>query len=116
MSSAKLFQWIEGKKGEGYLKLLLVLAKFPVPWDLHFLKMPEGSSIEPHVDPYPSHKMYRINFVLQEPEEGGQFVCPEAMIDWRRIKFFRPDIMEHSVQRVDEGERFVLSFGFCIPI
>lgn len=109
-----MWKWEEGRQGGGYRKFSMVMTKFPIPWDLHLLHMPKGSCIKEHTDPFPGYKMYRVNIVLKEPEVGGQFVCPGAMADWRRIKIFRPDTMPHKVECVEEGERFVLSFGWCI--
>lgn len=111
-----MWTWEEGRQKGGYKKFPIVFTKFPIPWDLHLLKMPKDSYIKEHTDPYPNYKMYRVNLVIREPIEGGQFRCKDAMIDWRRLKFFRPDIMKHSVDCVSEGERLVLSFGFCIPV
>lgn len=109
-----MWKWELGRQGGGYLKLPIVFTKFPIPWDLHLLKMPKGSCIKEHTDPCPGYNMRRINIVLKEPDEGGEFVCKDAMINWRRFKYFKPDSMPHSVACVEEGERLVLSIGWCI--
>jgi aspartyl/asparaginyl beta-hydroxylase len=92
----------------------LIMSRLPVPFDIHLVKMPQGSSVPEHTDPFNGRKMYRFNVVLREPEEGGEFKCAESILDWRRIKFFRPDINPHSVTQVTKGERLILSFGICL--
>ena len=109
-----VLKWEKGRQGTGYLKLPIIFTKFPIPWDVHILKMPERSRIKLHTDPVPNYKVYRLNIVLREPKEGGKFICPSAMINFRRLKYFRPDVMPHSISRIEEGERLVLSIGWCL--
>ena len=106
-------KWQEGRQGGGYLKLPIVMTRFPIPWDLHVLKIPKGSVIKEHTDPVPGYNMYRINVILKQPKAGGEFKCANTLINWPRLKYFRPDIEPHSVTRVEDGERLVLSIGWC---
>ena len=56
--------------------------------------------------------MYRFNIELIEAKKGGKFICPKCIWSWKeRIYFFRADDSYHHVTRVEEGERWVLSFG-----
>jgi hypothetical protein len=36
-------------------------------------------------------------------------------LNWNRVKWFRPDIHEHSVTPITKGTRYVLSFGWLWP-
>lgn len=109
-----MFKWQSGRQNGGYLKMPLVMSLLPVPWDIHLVKMPEGSVVKEHTDPFNGRRMYRLNIVLSEPEEGGEFKCERTILNWRRVKFFRPDLYRHSVTQVTKGSRLILSFGICL--
>ena len=53
-----------------------------------------------------------MNIVLKHAKGGGVFACQKAIINWPRIKLFRPDLSEHSVSAVEMGTRLVLSIGW----
>ena len=59
-----------------------------------------------------SGKHYRLNIVLKKARLGGEFICPDAIFQRKRIKFFRPDISEHQVTKVVAGSRYLLSIGW----
>lgn len=101
-------KWVAGQLGSGYEKLTLL--KFPC-LDMHLIRFPKGSHIDPHVDPAPKGRQWRMNVVLKVCEQGGDFVCPNAFVNWRRLKIFRPDVQTHEVTRVTEGDRLVLTVG-----
>jgi len=109
-----MWKWQQGRQGGGYKKFSIVMTKFPIPWDMHLLYIPSGAEIKLHIDSVEGYKMYRINIILKQAKEGGKFFCPGAILNWRRIKLFRPDIMSHGVTKVSKGERLVLSVGWCI--
>lgn len=106
------FRWQRGRQGTGYDKILLLTARWPLPFDSYLIRYPEGSEIPPHTDPVQAGRHYRLNIVLKSPRSGGEFVCATPIYASRRIKLFRPDACEHSVTRVVGGSRYVLSVGW----
>lgn len=105
-------QWDHGRQMTGYDKMLLAKMDWPVSFDLYVLKYPKGSSINRHTDRVWFGNHHRINVVLKNAIEGGEFVCEKAIINKPRIKYFRPDIHSHLVTEVKEGSRYVLSLGW----
>lgn len=106
-------KWERGRQESGYDKMLLAYGKFPLPFDCYILRFPEGSEIGTHTDPVDKGKKhYRMNIVLKKAKEGGEFVAENAIINWPRVKLFRPDVTPHSVTRVVTGYRYVLSIGW----
>ncbi|MCH9670742.1 MAG: 2OG-Fe(II) oxygenase, partial [Gammaproteobacteria bacterium] len=67
-----------------------------------------------HRDTVESGMHYRLNIILKHAKEGGAFVCDRKIIDWPRVKIFRPDICEHAVLPVIRGSRYVLSVGWIL--
>jgi len=108
-----IIKWEPGRQGGGYRKLALLVSRFPIPWDIHLIHMPEGSFIAPHKDPFIGCKMYRVNVVLRASKKGGEFICARPTLNFSRLKFFRPDIQEHGVSKIESGSRLVFSFGWC---
>lgn len=114
----KLFKWVEGQQMTGYFKLTLAFVSkwTPIPFDCYILKYPTGSYIPPHRDELQiPGRHYRLNIVLKRGE-GGEFVCDNPIYGSKRINLFRPDLELHSVTRVTKGTRYVLSFGFALPM
>ncbi len=107
-----LFRWQKGRQQSGYEKMLLAGAKWPLKFDLYLLKFPEGCEVPPHTDVVASGKHFRLNIVLKQAKSGGEFVCKSPIFCSKRIKFFRPDLCEHSVTRVVAGNRYLLSIGW----
>ena len=108
-----MFKWIKGRQQSGYDKMLLATAKFPIPFDCYLLRFPEGSEIDTHTDPVDQGKRhFRLNIVLKHANVGGEFVADDSIVNWSRVKLFRPDITPHSVTRVERGTRYVLSVGW----
>ena len=105
-------RWQKGRQKTGYEKLLLLSAKWPRSFDVHLLRFLQGHEIPPHVDQVDFGQHHRLNIVLKQAKEGGEFVCQNPIYESRRIKYFRPDISEHSVGRIIEGSRYVLSVGW----
>jgi len=108
----KLFRWERGRQKTGYDKMLLCGAVWPIKFDTYLLKFPENSEIPNHKDKVDSGKHYRLNIVLKKAERGGEFHCSNPIFETNRIKFFRPDISEHSVSKVIKGNRYLLSIGW----
>lgn len=111
---AHAFRWQRGRQGTGYDKMLLVTGPLPVPFDSYLIRYPEGSEIPPHTDPVKSGRHYRLNIVLKAPSSGGDFICSSPLYETNRIKFFRPDVCEHSVTRLVGGNRYVFSLGWVL--
>ena len=107
-------RWQHGRQGTGYDKMLLLTARWPLPFDSYLIRYPEGSEIPPHTDPVQAGRHYRLNIVLKSSPSGGDFVCAMPIYASRRIKLFRPDACEHSVTRVVGGSRYVLSLGWVL--
>jgi hypothetical protein len=105
-------RWREGRQRSGYDKMLLLQSAWPLPFDVYLLRFREGSEIPPHTDAVASGRHYRCNVVVRSAKQGGEFVCATPIFATRRIKLFRPDACVHSVTRVVEGTRYVLSVGW----
>ena len=108
----KLLRWQHGRQESGYDKMLLVTLKRPIPFDCYLIRYPIGSSIAPHTDPVKDRRHFRLNIVIKRSPIGGKFLCDNPLFTTTRIKFFRPDISEHSVTRVEGNSRYVLSVGW----
>ena len=106
------FRWRRGRQHSGYDKMLMLTGMWPFPFDVYLLRFPVGSQIAPHKDKVSAGRHYRFNILLRRALEGGEFKCKAPLFETGRIKFFRPDISEHSVSRVSRGSRFVLSIGW----
>lgn len=110
----KWLNWEKGRQNSGYEKMLLATLPKPFPFDCYLLKYPEGSKIGWHTDEVPEGKNhYRLNITLQQPLRGGLFRTKNPPIyKSNRVAFFRPDKNEHEVTEIEEGTRYVFSFGF----
>lgn len=112
MSLGDWLRWRVGRQNSGYEKLLIVGARWPVKIDLYLLKFPEGSEIPEHTDNTDSGRHFRLNIVLVRATKGGEFRCRSPIYESSRIKFFRPDLSPHAVEKVVKGTRYVLSLGW----
>ena len=109
---SRLFRWQKGRQNTGYAKMLIGCGLWPYPFDIYILKFSEGQEIPPHVDKVERGEHYRLNIILKAPTTGGEFVCSSPLYESKRIKYFRPDMSEHSVGKVLKGSRYVLSIGW----
>ena len=107
-----LLRWQRGRQNTGYDKMLLCGAIWPIKFDLYLLKFPQGSEIPPHKDKIVAGQHYRLNIILKQAQNGGEFICKDPIFESRRIKLFRPDISEHQVSTVLKGNRYLLSLGW----
>jgi hypothetical protein len=103
-------KWVKGRQGTGYERFTLFNLGV---CDMHILRYKKGTHIPPHKDVVPHWKHFRINIIFKKAV-GGSFICPDAHINWSRLKLFRNDIHEHSVNRVEDKTRYVLSIGFLL--
>ncbi len=116
----KWLHWELGRQNTGYAKMLLAQCKFPkligkyvLGFDLYLLKYPAGTEIPEHVDKVANYRHYRVNVILKNAKSGGEFKAAETIVDWRRLKIF-PSDKPHSVAKIIEGTRYLLSFGTCL--
>lgn len=106
--------WKEGRQGSGYFKRPLIVSK-RFKFDSYLLKFPVGSEIGLHKDTANEGRHFRLNIILRQSRIGGEFICSETLLDWPRIKLFRPDLQEHAVTKVEDRSRYVLSIGWLRP-
>ena len=97
-------KWELGRQGTGYRKLKLLTGK---SFDCYLIDYPPGTHIPIHVDPVPGFCHFRINLLLL----GEDKFIGETILSFGKVKFFRPDIMPHSVEEVST-RRIVLSIGW----
>jgi hypothetical protein len=114
MDWAKWLRWERGRQNGGYDKLLIAQSQL-LKFDLYVLRFPEGAEIKPHTDPVKTGRHFRLNVIVKAARRGGEFVVKDAIVNRPRVKFFRPDVSEHSVTRIEEGSRYVISFGYVRP-
>lgn len=79
---------------------------------IYLVRYTAGHRIIPHVDMVSEGRLYKLNCVLVKPEAGGEFCCERNIFSWfGRIILFRPDLYQHSVSRIECGNRWLLSFA-----
>jgi hypothetical protein len=110
--NSRWLKWQEARQQGGYMKMLLLTSHVPLPFDVYLLKYEKDSFVPPHTDKVDHGQHYRLNVIFKKAKLGGDFVCKGAIIDWERIKLFRPDLHEHSISRIESGTRLVLSIGW----
>lgn len=115
--------WVDGRQNSGYSKSELEIT-WPVrralnimgdPWlyDAYLLRYPPGSEIKPHVDPsIPGLCHIRLN-VLIKYGIGGTLNLNgvDIRIQPGDAYIFRPDVVTHSVSKVIQDTRLMLSIG-----
>jgi len=106
------FCWHKGRQETGYEKMRLLASKWPLPFDVYVLRFKVGSEIPLHTDEVSHGEHHRLNIILKNAQEGGQFLCEKPIINAHRIKYFRPDMAAHQVSKVVAGTRYVLSIGW----
>lgn len=108
--------WKSGRNQTGHFVHTICKSRWPIPFDIYILKFPEGSHTPPHKDAvyeeFRGRKHLRLNIVIKQTESGGEFRCQQAYVNFPRVKFFRPDIYTHRVDRITKGTRYVLSIGW----
>lgn len=112
--------WLKWKRGRhnksGYKSLLLFFNPWLVPFHVIMLKYPPGSYIRPHKDAVDGKLHYRLNVVLKPAKKGGLFNTKGAFIKTKILNFFRSDLCEHEVTKVEEGTRYVFSIGWVVKV
>jgi hypothetical protein len=110
----KLFKWQLGRNNTGYEIFTLAYVNILfLSFDCHFIRYKVGSYIPEHRDPVkPDLKHYRLNIELWPAKKGGELLCEKSIFRWGPINFFRPDEALHSVTKVEQGIRYLLSIGW----
>jgi len=101
--------WEAGRQGTGYRKLVLFRGRKWLPFDCYLIDYPVGSSIPTHTDPVEGKRHFRLNILLR----GEDKFNGDAIFKSRRVVFFRPDIMPHSVEQVS-SRRLIFSIGWAV--
>lgn len=107
----RLWRWGKDVNDTGYRIFTIAFSK-RLGIDIYLFHYKTGSYIPKHKDPKNNGPMYRFNIELIKAKKGGQFVCKKMLWSWaNRVFFFRADDSYHYVTKIEEGERWVLSFG-----
>lgn len=79
---------------------------------IYLVRYSAGHRILPHVDMVSEGQLYKLNCVLVKPRVGGEFVCEKTMLNlFGRLIIFRPDLHQHQVSKIQQGNRWLLSFA-----
>lgn len=107
----RLWRWGYDKFDTGYKIFTLAYSK-RFGFDCYLFYYPQGSFIPKHKDPAKYGPHYRLNFELVKAKNGGKFICDRTVFSlFGRIHCFRADAFYHQVTPIEEGCRWVLSFG-----
>lgn len=110
----RLWRWGNDTYDTGYRIFTLFFSKL-LGMDIYLFHYKQGSYIPKHKDPSKGKRMYRLNFEIIKSDKGGQFICNKMIWHWRdRIYFFRADDSYHKVTPIEQGSRWVLSFGILL--
>lgn len=99
-------KWQPGRQGTGYRKLPIFQISFA---DMYLIHYPVGAYVPTHTDVVEGKKHYRLNIILW----GEDNFQGQTLFSTKRIKFFRPDLTPHNVDKVTKN-RLVLSLGWAI--
>ena len=80
--------------------------------NVYLVRYPQGHKVGPHVDMVSAGRLYKLNWVLIKPRAGGEFICDKNLFNlFGRVYLFRPDLHQHRVSRIEQGNRWLLSFA-----
>lgn len=83
---------------------------------LNLVTYPQGHSVLRHNDPMGSGRYFKLNIVLKKASEGGEFRADKVIFKlFNRVFLFRPDIYSHSVTKIEQGHRKLLSLALHLP-
>ncbi|PVY70035.1 2-oxoglutarate-Fe(II)-dependent oxygenase superfamily protein [Tamilnaduibacter salinus] len=81
--------------------------------NIYLVRYPQGHKIVPHVDMVSAGRLFKLNCVLVKPKAGGEFLCEKHIFNlFGRVVLFRPDLHQHRVSTIENGNRWLLSFAF----
>ncbi len=75
----KFLRWEKGRQETGYDKMLIATAKWPRPFDMYLLRFFPGHEIPLHKDGVKEGEHHRVNFILKNSKEGGEFICEDSI-------------------------------------
>jgi len=108
------FRWGYDTYDTGYRIFTIAFSKL-FGFDCYLFHYKTGSYIPKHKDPANGGAMYRFNVEIWKAKKGGKFHCKKMIWSWReRFYLFRADDSYHHVTPIEEGSRWVLSFGKTI--
>lgn len=111
--SLTLWKWGKDRFSDvGNYKIFTIAYSMKIGFDCYIFHYPTGSFIPKHKDPAKFGPQWRLNFTLKKPIKGGEFVCNGPYYKWWRFTLFRADFYYHYVNKIEEGERWLISFGF----
>ncbi|RFF27262.1 MULTISPECIES: 2OG-Fe(II) oxygenase [unclassified Wenzhouxiangella] len=80
--------------------------------NIYLVRYSEGHRVVPHVDMVSEGRLYKFNWVVVQPEAGGEFICEKNIFNlFGRFILFRPDLHQHQVTKIERGNRWLLSFA-----
>lgn len=110
----RLWKWGDDVHNTGYRIFTIAFSK-KLGFDIYLFHYKTGSYIPKHKDPGNNGAMYRFNIELVKAKKGGIFNCRKMIWQWLdRFYLFRADSSYHYVTEIEEGSRWVLSFGKVI--
>lgn len=81
-------------------------------FSISLVRYSQGHNIMPHLDMIAEGRLYKFNWVLVKPKEGGEFICDRTLFNlFGRFILFRPDLYQHQVSKIERGQRWLLSFA-----
>ncbi len=123
-----------GRQGTGYelapvpdgLFKLVKLASYralgidkSVGHDCYVMRYKTGSCIPKHKDTaFFGSRHLRVNAIVQDAGRGGQLLIEDTPYEIRErdAYVFRPDLLDHEVTTITEGERLVWTMGTMLPV
>lgn len=80
--------------------------------NVYLVRYSPGHRIASHIDGISRGRLYKLNWVLRKPRRGGEFTCERTIFNfWGRLILFRPDLYAHQVSKIEDGNRWLLSFA-----
>ena len=75
--------------------------------NIHLNHMMEGAYFLPHIDNYHFDVEQTYTFLLEQPEEGGEFIIDSKVVDVRldKVLIFNGGKVHHGVNKVKKGTR-----------
>ena len=107
-----LWKWVKGRQNPTYEKFLILQI---LKVDCYLLRYRKNSYLRSHIDATDAdHRHWRVNIILKKSRLGGVFCCEKSILDWTRLKIFEAGKYSHSLSRIRQGKRLVLSMGMRI--
>jgi hypothetical protein len=87
----------------------------PIKFRLDFAQYYPGGYLDPHIDTTQEYE-FRVNsiLVIRKPRRGGHLYSEKFLYNGKRLKIIQPNLYQHEVTMIEEGERWVLNFQFHV--